>query len=814
MVPRLSSRSDRKDGRGKSFRDLSRYLFEGKQDQPNPERVQWAMSLNSRIAEPSQAWREMAWTAEHSDELKDAAGVRRGGQRNEHPVWHVSLNWHDSEAPTRDEMESAAKSLLKRFGLQDHQALLVAHNDTGHAHLHLMVNLVNPLDGRTPDVSRGGKWRLSDWADEYERQRGHIYCPQREENRAIRKNNVAAYDAARSFAEAAGHDMAPLSVTRDDSPHRDLWSILKRARTAGANDDGIIQIREMHRDAWRQHYEASKTRETERLSNPAGDILSQLTRLEVDFSRQQLATMAANATGNATEFMGLLAKIEGGGELVPVPGMADRYTTKTMMRIEAEMADAGETMAATYSHPISAKGERMRDRATGLGQEQREALKHVTNGGALACVVGYAGTGKSTMLGEARKAWEASGYRVIGAALSGIAAEGLQAGSGIESRTIHGLQWALAHNRETLTAKDVIVIDEAGMVGSRQMHAVLTQARAAGAKVVLVGDPEQLQSIEAGAAFRSLIDRTGAARITTVRRQREAWQQQATTDLADGKIADALSAYDRAGMVRDHHEGTALPSMVSAWAEGYRDRPEASRIMLASTRREVASLNAEARKAMRDAGKLGADVEIGACEESMDAPRRDFRLQLAVGERLLFTKNDRRLEVKNGTLGTLERIGDGRLVVRLDGEKARRVEVDLATYHNLAYGYAVTIHKAQGVTVDEAHVLAGRNMDRHGAYVALSRHRDSVALHVDRDKIKSMPALVNQLTRARHKASTLDYRGERGQARRASEERSQTKLNFRRAFAEAEKGGKSRDLFSNWMRAGRLRDTGRNMRPN
>src|SRR3546814_7796388 len=102
--------------------------------------------------------------------------------------------------------------------------------------------------------------------------------------------------------------------------------------------------------------------------------------------------------------------------------------------------------------------------------------------------------------------------------------EGLEGGSGIQSRTIASMGYQWDQGRELLGPRDVLVIDEAGMIGTRQMERVLSEAERAGAKVVLVGDPEQLQAIEAGAAFRSLAERHGAAEISEVRRQHEGWQ--------------------------------------------------------------------------------------------------------------------------------------------------------------------------------------------------------------------------------------------------------------------------------------------------
>ena len=226
-------------------------------------------------------------------------------------------------------------------------------------------------------------------------------------------------------------------------------------------------------------------------------------------------------------------------------------------------------------------------------------------------VVGYAGTGKSAMLGVAREAWEACGYQVRGAALSGIAAESLEAGSGIGSRTIASLEHGWAQGRDVLTSRDVLVIDEAGMIGSRQMERVLSAADAAGAKVVLVGDAEQLQAIEAGAAFRALTERHGAAEITEIRRQREDWQREATRELATGRTGEALDRYEAAGMVRGHETREAARSaLVDGWDAVRQARPEASQVMLAHTRADVAELNQLARGRMRDAGELGADQVV------------------------------------------------------------------------------------------------------------------------------------------------------------------------------------------------------------
>ncbi len=382
-----------------------------------------------------------------------------------------------------------------------------------------------------------------------------------------------------------------------------------------------------------------------------------------------------------------------------------------------------------------------------LSGEPAEALAHVTDGRDLGVVVGYAGTGKSAMLGVARAAWEAAGYEVRGVALSGIAAENLESGSGIASRTIASMEHGWGQRRDVLTSRDVLVIDEAGMVGTRQLERVLSYAAEAGAKVVLVGDPQQLQSIEAGAAFRSIHERHGGAEIGEVRRQREDWQRDATRDLATGRTGDAIHAYDSHGMV--HAAPTreqGRDDLIGRWDRERQASPDQSRIILTHTNDEVRELNEAARERMRAAGDIGDDVRI-----TVERGERSF----ASGDRVMFLQNERGLGVKNGTLGTVEQVSARSMSVRTDD--GRSVSFDLKDYDRIDHGYAATIHKAQGMTVDRTHVLAAPGLDSHGSYVALSRHRDGMDLHYGRDDFADENRLIGTLSRDRAKDMASDY---------------------------------------------------------
>src|SRR4051794_34833501 len=192
----------------------------------------------------------------------------------------------------------------------------------------------------------------------------------------------------------------------------------------------------------------------------------------------------------------------------------------------------------------------------------------------------------------------------------------------------------------------------------------------------------------------------------------------------------------------------AKAALVAGWDAARRAEPERSQVILAYTRADVRDLNELARTKVRAAGALGAERTV-----MTERGTRAF----ASGDRIMFLRNERSLEVKNGTLGTLERLEGSSLTVRLDGADRRAVSFDLKDYAHVDHGYAATIHKAQGVTVDRAHVLASSHLDRHAAYVGLTRHREGVELHWAREDLRDRAGLERVLSRERAKDTTLDY---------------------------------------------------------
>ena len=502
------------------------------------------------------------------------------------------------------------------------------------------------------------------------------------------------------------------------------------------------------------HREIARDNGARIIANPAL-ALEAITHQQSTFTDRDMARFAHRHSDSVEQFNAVTSAIRSAPDLVDLGQDnrgKDRFTTQAMIAAEQRLHRSAQLMADRKRHDVreadrTAAMVRAEQRGLILSGEQADALTKITTARDLGIVVGHAGTGKSTMLGVAREAWEAAGYRVRGAALSGIAADGLENGSGISSRTIASLEHGWAQDRDRLTARDVLVIDEAGMVGTRQLERVLSHAADAGAKVVLVGDPQQLQSIEAGAAFRSLHERHGGAEIGEVRRQRRDWQRNATRDLATGRTGVAMQAYEAQCMV--HAAATrdeARADLIDRWDRDRQAASDQSRIILTHTNAEVRFLNEMARQRKGAAGDLGEDV-------SLTVERGDRRF--ANGDRVMFLQNDRGLGVKNGTLGTIELVSTQSLSVHTDD--GRSITLDLKDYDRFDHGYAATIHKAQGMTVDRTHVLATPGLDAHGSYVAFSRHRDGLDLHYGRDDFASRDRLIRTLSRDRSKDMALDY---------------------------------------------------------
>jgi conjugative relaxase-like TrwC/TraI family protein len=412
-----------------------------------------------------------------------------------------------------------------------------------------------------------------------------------------------------------------------------------------------------------------------------------------------------------------------------------RWSTPELLAVEQRLVTAAVGRAS--EHTAMASHEAVRAALAAhptAGDDQQAMVRDLCHGGqGVALVVGRAGTGKTFALGMARHAWQLDGYRVLAAAPTGIAAVSLEAEGFEEVATCDRLLVDLDRGQERLDGRTVLVVDEAGMAGSRKLARLLDHAQHAGAKVVLVGDDRQLASIDAGGGFRALRLRLGASELTENRRQRHAWEREALELVRSGLVDEAVAAYrehDRVVVAESKTAATLalLTDWWAAWQDAERD-PDHDVVVLAHRRAEVDRLNTACQQLLTTRGHLGP--------ERLQAED----LQLAIGDRVVCGKNAiRELGVANGSRGTITALDPQArtLTVRLDGSDGQEImlpcwyldgrgreernrRVDLA--------YATTGHRAQGLTRWRALVrLTGRE-DANWLYVQLSRAKQETTLY-------------------------------------------------------------------------------------
>jgi conjugative relaxase-like TrwC/TraI family protein len=412
-----------------------------------------------------------------------------------------------------------------------------------------------------------------------------------------------------------------------------------------------------------------------------------------------------------------------------------RWSTPELLAVEQRLVESAtgrtEEQTAVVSH------EAVRDALAAhstAGADQQAMVRDLCQGGqGVALVVGRAGTGKTFALGIARHAWQLDGYRLLASAPTGIATMSLQGEGFEEVATCDRLLGDLDRGREQLDARTVLVIDEAGMVGSRKLTHLLEHANQVGAKAVLVGDDRQLAAIDAGGGFRALRLRLGASELVENRRQHQAWEREALELVRSGLVEEAVAAYrahDRVVAADSKPAATLalLQDWWSAWQPADHD-PAQEVIVLAARRAEVDRLNTACQELLAARGCLGA--------ERLQVEDR----QLAVGDRVVCGYNAiGELGVANGSRGVVTGLDPHArtLTIRLDGADQRAVVLPGSYLDGRRKGernrrvdlaYATTGHRAQGLTRGRALVRLTGTEDVNWLYVQLSRARQDTRLY-------------------------------------------------------------------------------------
>lgn len=453
---------------------------------------------------------------------------------------------------------------------------------------------------------------------------------------------------------------------------------------------------------------------------------------------------------------------------------ADRYTTADVVAAEALIVSEATNRLGTQAAVVSSDTvdmtlstvEAQHGGSFTFSDEQRAVLERLlTAGHGIDAVVGIAGSGKTTIMDTARQAWEAHGLVIAGASTAAVAAANLKAEAGIESRTLASWLTGIRADGPGLTGVDVLVVDEAAMCDDRDIAELLTHAAETGTKVVGIGDPKQLHSPGIGGSFAAVHHLVGGLTLSQNFRQKDMVERRALELWRDDNRVEALRTY--AGTGRVHalaDKDTALAAMLTVWADkraAHTDDHTAVQqlLMLAATNEIVEELNTGARALRKENGDLTGPEHAYALPGGGE-------LTLSVGDQVLLRVNDYRgkksrgasEDVLNGYRGIVRAVDEERRVLvewrekTEDGHRdvAEWVDADYIAQGGLSLGYAITGHKSQGLTVQEA-LVYGPGAQANALYTMMSRDKKESHLFLplsvyetDADRARHGDALTDQ----------------------------------------------------------------------
>ncbi|MFO9661713.1 Ti-type conjugative transfer relaxase TraA [Legionella pneumophila serogroup 1] len=487
--------------------------------------------------------------------------------------------------------------------------------------------------------------------------------------------------------------------------------------------------------------------------NDIDNVINHISAQHSVFTRrdvERLVFKTFNSSDTPQNYLHWVEQIMGHKDLIEL-GSNERgqlcYTTRHQYIQEAKLRDDIEAMMKNKD-VIGDKGIDNIIKNYTLSDEQLEAVRYITRGSQISVVIGRPGTGKSYLLKPIKEHYEQHNYRVIGAALSGKVAKSLQTDTGIASSTIASLTYKLVNQQLKLNSNDVLIIDEAGMVDFASMALLIREAKKAGSKVILVGDPDQLKPIHKGEIFRGIAALTGYIELEHIKRQNDLGDRLASLNMAKGMIAEAVDHYyEKGAIVFSETTEAAAQNLIHEWQADITNTNLQDSVVLAFTRASVSYLNEQARLALKEKQILG--------QEETTVQGFERPLKIAIGERLLFRQNDKNLGVRNGDLGTVQSIKSNQFQIKLDSGELLTIP---STYNKMDYGYALTVHKSQGMTVKHSKVLIdSKYWDRHLSFVAMTRHKDSLKIYADSINHPTINALKQTLSRSNTRDNVIDW---------------------------------------------------------
>ena len=417
----------------------------------------------------------------------------------------------------------------------------------------------------------------------------------------------------------------------------------------------------------------------------------------------------------------------------------DEYVVNSLKEREKEtsfMLDKNHVHKAMFEFE-SSKG-------FNLAPGQRDAIISATTApGAVCSIQGRAGSGKSSLLKVVVAQYEANGFEVWGTSTSTTATKGLQESTGMNAQqTLNSakLLQQLESKKIQLTAKSVVIVEEAGMRDTETYYNLIKHANESGAKIILSGEREQLSSVGFGGHLSTIGDRFNTAKVKDINRQKEQAEREMVEDFASGRSQKSVKyLYEQGRVIITDTTKQRVEKLVDDYFASTHAMKD--KIVIAATNDDVEALNDGIRDRLKAQGKLsGEEVTV----KGRDGFERDF----ALGDKIIITKNTKSDDLAEAALDNSQggeviefRKGQRGQITsfKLKMDDGKEVWMSATKEQNIRHAYAVTVHKSQGQTVQETFYFVSSNLNSlNQAYVACSRHTQKVSMYLSRDMVEIM----------------------------------------------------------------------------
>jgi conjugative relaxase-like TrwC/TraI family protein len=536
-----------------------------------------------------------------------------------------------------------------------------------------------------------------------------------------RATQLLGQDATTWATTLTGSDVLPATLRADDIP-------LDAIEQIGQVVTSVVGEKRSTWTRWNLHAEASRQLMGLRFASTmdrtaiTGMVVDAAEHASLRLTPPELATSPAQ-----------FRRADGSSRFRPSASTV--FSSEDLLAAEDRLLErAGKTTAPTVSLEVIETTTRKADKEGRLlGDDQAAALTAIALSGRVVDVlVGPAGAGKTTAMNALRRAWEAEHGKgsVVGLAPSAVAAQVLADDLGIGTENTAKWLHDFHTTGATFQPGQLVVIDEASLAGTFTLDQITAQAEQQGAKVLLVGDWAQLQSVDAGGAFAMLVSaRHDAPELTDVHRFTHPWEKTSSLDLRHGRTS-AIDTLISHGRIHGGEEDVVMDAAYTAWR---RDQAAGrASILVAETQQSVTALNQRARADRIIDGTINPKRELALHDGSA----------VCQGDQVITRRNDRRLRsgnswVRNGDRWIVSKLReDGSVTIRPTNRRFGGSIVLPATYvaEHLDLGYAVTAHRAQGVTIDTSHVVVTSTTTRENLYVAMTRGREENHAYVAIDR--------------------------------------------------------------------------------